>query len=65
MDLDTESASEGAITDGRSRPLTVHKRQSSPFFSQPSTWEEIVTEENAHGPAELPVIDFTDFNIQW
>lgn len=78
MDSDTEPASEGAIADGRSRPLTPSTSDSpqsqnkdiptridadpQPFFSQPSTWEEMVAEENAHGPAELPVIDFADFN---
>ncbi|KAF8622079.1 hypothetical protein AX15_007223 [Amanita polypyramis BW_CC] len=77
-DSDTEPVSEGAAVDGRSRPLTPstsdspqsHSKEmpaaiddnARPFFTQPATWEDMVTEEDVHGPAALPVIDFTDFN---
>ncbi|KAF8640091.1 hypothetical protein AX17_001329 [Amanita inopinata Kibby_2008] len=76
-DSDTEPVSEGVHINGRSRPLTPstsHSPQShdknlppriddstQPFFTQPATWEDMVTEESATGPAELPVIDFEDF----
>ncbi len=77
-DSDTEPVSEGAVVDGRSRPLTPSTSHSphshnkdlptriddnaQPFFTQPTTWGDMVMEENAHGPADLPVIDFADFH---
>lgn len=77
-DSDTEPVSEGAVADGRSRPLTPSTSDSphshnkelptriddtpQPFFTQPTTWGDMVMEENAHGAAELPVIDFADFH---
>ena len=77
-DSDTEPVSEGPPPDGRSRPLTPSTSDSpqshskdipahiddnpQPFFTQPSTWEDMVAEENTHGPADLPVIDFADFS---
>ncbi|KAF8838369.1 hypothetical protein BDN67DRAFT_971651 [Paxillus ammoniavirescens] len=30
------------------------------FFGDSGNWSEMVAEENAHGPAELPVIEFAD-----
>lgn len=35
---------------------------STPFFSAAGNWSEMVAEETANGPAELPVIEFADFN---
>ncbi|KAG2145761.1 hypothetical protein DEU56DRAFT_787790 [Suillus clintonianus] len=35
---------------------------STPFFSGAGNWSEMVAEETANGPAELPVIEFADFN---
>ncbi|KAG1735442.1 hypothetical protein EDB19DRAFT_1896283 [Suillus lakei] len=34
----------------------------TPFFSGAGNWSEMVAEETANGPAELPVIEFADFN---
>ncbi|KAF9226900.1 hypothetical protein BS17DRAFT_749130 [Gyrodon lividus] len=34
--------------------------QRVPFFGDSGNWSEMVAEENAHGPAELPVIEFAD-----
>ena len=78
-DSDTEPVSEGAVAHGRSRPLTPSTSDSpqshnkeipariddnpQPFFTQPTTWGDMVMEENAHGAAELPVIDFADFHV--
>ncbi|KAH0840274.1 hypothetical protein J3R83DRAFT_1282 [Lanmaoa asiatica] len=33
----------------------------APLFGDTGNWSEMVAEENAHGPAELPVIEFADF----
>lgn len=33
----------------------------APFFGDTGNWSEMVAEENTHGPAELPVIEFADF----
>lgn len=35
---------------------------STPFFSSAGNWSEMVAEETANGPAELPVIEFAEFN---
>jgi len=35
---------------------------STPFFSAAGDWSEMVAEETANGPAELPVIEFAEFN---
>lgn len=35
--------------------------QRAPLFGDTGNWSEMVAEENAHGPAELPVIEFADF----
>ncbi|KAF9232161.1 hypothetical protein BU15DRAFT_55311 [Melanogaster broomeanus] len=35
--------------------------QRAPFFGDSGNWSEMVAEENANGPAELPVIEFADF----
>lgn len=37
------------------------KPQDPSFFSS-SSWSEMVADETANGPADLPVIDFSDFN---
>lgn len=34
----------------------------APFFSTAGNWSEMVAEETANGPAELPVIEFAEFN---
>ncbi|KAJ8503362.1 hypothetical protein ONZ45_g10923 [Pleurotus djamor] len=77
-DSDTEPASEDVISNDRSHALTsstsdgFEGRQketlvdvggpSGPFFGTSGNWSEMVAEENAHGPTDLPVIDFADFS---
>ncbi|TFK63551.1 hypothetical protein BDN72DRAFT_775752 [Pluteus cervinus] len=34
----------------------------APFFPATTNWSEMVADENANGPAELPVIEFTEFD---
>ncbi|KAG2135748.1 uncharacterized protein EDB93DRAFT_1211644 [Suillus bovinus] len=44
------------------RPVKDIDGDSTPFFSAAGNWSEMVAEETANGPAELPVIEFADFN---
>lgn len=36
----------------------------TPFFAANTNWSEMVTDENDNGPADLPVIDFAEFDTQ-
>ncbi|GLB34096.1 putative CASC3/Barentsz eIF4AIII binding protein [Lyophyllum shimeji] len=76
-DSDTEPASEDVVPNGRSRTFTPSTSQSpgdrgveekeadaTPFFSAGGNWSEMVADEHARGPAELPVIEFADFSAQ-
>ncbi|KAJ7591512.1 hypothetical protein C8J56DRAFT_1137158 [Mycena floridula] len=70
-DSDTEPASEVVVSTRNPRVLTPGASQSphdapdkvdaSSFFASPSNWSEMVADETANGPADLPVIDFSDF----
>ena len=73
-DSDTEPPSEDIVPNGHSHILTPNTTQSfagikdlhsdsTPFFGAPGNdWSEMVAEETANGPAELPVIEFAEFN---
>ncbi|RDB20070.1 hypothetical protein Hypma_012828 [Hypsizygus marmoreus] len=73
-DSDTEPASEDVIPNGHARSFTPSTSQSpgdrglrekesvtEHFFTPAGNWSEMVADENAHGPADLPVIEFADF----
>jgi len=73
-DSDTEPASEDVITHDRAHlptprnsksPESVLKEEAkggvTSFFAPSGSWSEMVADEKANGPAELPVIEFTDF----
>lgn len=63
---DTELASEDVITNTDARILTPNTdnaaKDPSPFFAPSASWSEMVADETANGPAELPVIEFSDFD---
>jgi hypothetical protein len=77
-DSDTEPASEDVIPRDRTHlptprnsksPETVVKEETGrvnggaeSFFAPSGDWSEMVTDEKANGPSELPVIDFADFS---
>jgi len=77
-DSDTEPASEDVVPNGHSRAFTPNTSQSSDrgamdkdlsqnaesFFAPATNWSEMVAEETTSGPAELPVIEFADFDGQ-
>ena len=77
-DSDTEPASEDVVPNGHSRAFTPNTSQSSDrgvmdkdlsqntesFFAPAGNWSEMVAEETTNGPAELPVIEFADFDGQ-
>ncbi|KAF9567372.1 hypothetical protein CPC08DRAFT_19747 [Agrocybe pediades] len=78
-DSDTEPASEDAPQDrahlptprNSKSPETVLKDDEvnviegvPSFFAPTGDWSQMVADEKAHGPADLPVIDFTDFGNQ-
>lgn len=42
--------------------IPAEKEPSTSFFVPSGNWSEMVAEENNNGPADLPVIDFTEFN---
>ncbi|KAF8076694.1 hypothetical protein FPV67DRAFT_428539 [Lyophyllum atratum] len=77
-DSDTEPASEDVIPNGRSRTFTPSTSQSpgerdvnekeaagpEAFFAPGGNWSEMVAEETANGPADLPVIEFANFDGQ-
>jgi len=75
-DSDTEPASEDVPQDrthlptprNSKSPETVVKDEEAhvigevpSFFAPTGDWSEMVADEKTHGPANLPVIDFTDF----
>ena len=55
------SADVPSLNGSASKPTQVVDASHAPFFSEAGNWSEMVAEENAHGPAELPVIEFADF----
>ncbi|KIM46451.1 hypothetical protein M413DRAFT_315064 [Hebeloma cylindrosporum] len=76
-DSDTEPASEDVIPHDRAHLPTPRNSQSpesviegepskmngvASFFGPTGNWSEMVADEKDNGPADLPVIDFTDFN---
>lgn len=77
-DSDTEPASEDVIPNGHSRTFTPSTSQSpgdrgtlskdsaavdaASFFTPAGNWSEMVADETANGPADLPVIEFADFD---
>lgn len=75
-DSDTEPASEDVITNERHSSTPDTSQDTSltkdvladvsgahgAFFTTPGNWSEMVADETAHGPADLPVIDFADFD---
>ncbi|KAK0499713.1 hypothetical protein EDD18DRAFT_860490 [Armillaria luteobubalina] len=73
-DSDTEQVSDDASGHRRPRVLTpstsqsptngvpAEKETSTSFFAPSGNWSEMVAEENSNGPADLPVIDFAEFN---
>ncbi|KAF9480678.1 hypothetical protein BDN70DRAFT_905618 [Pholiota conissans] len=79
-DSDTEPVSEDVIPRDRTHlptprnsksPETVVKEEtgrvngvSDSFFAPSRNWSEMVTDEKANGPSDLPVIDFEDFSGQ-
>lgn len=76
-DSDTEPASEDVTPHDRAH-LPTPRNSKSPesviegettkvngvasFFAPTGDWSEMVADEKDNGPADLPVIDFTDFN---
>ncbi|THV08241.1 hypothetical protein K435DRAFT_4592 [Dendrothele bispora CBS 962.96] len=76
-DSDTEPVSEDVQPNGHPRVVTpstsqspgdaievVHGDTKDSFFATSGTWSEMVADETANGPAELPVIDFTQLDSQ-
>ncbi|KAF9006647.1 hypothetical protein BDQ17DRAFT_1352135 [Cyathus striatus] len=72
-DSDTEPASEDVADTNHARvristsiqsteaPVKVPAVQ-APFFAPTSNWSEMVADETTNGPADLPVIDFSEFD---
>ena len=59
----TPSSGGGAPQDLRSVPKSAINGGDQPsFFGNPSNWSEMVADETANGPADLPVIDFEDLD---
>ena len=54
------SADAPSLNESASKPTQGSDGRRAPFFSDAGNWSEMVAEENAHGPAELPVIEFAD-----
>lgn len=50
-----------SLNGSASKPTQGADGRRAPFFGDAGNWSEMVAEENAHGPAELPVIEFADF----
>ncbi|KAF9266317.1 hypothetical protein L218DRAFT_106791 [Marasmius fiardii PR-910] len=73
---DTESEPDDNITNGSHHPLTPSTSDGPPeatastskaviadsFFASAGNWSEMVADETANGPAELPVIEFSELN---
>ena len=55
------SADVPSLNDSASKPTKDGDAPPAPFFGDTGNWSEMVAEENAHGPAELPVVEFADF----
>ena len=49
-----------SLNGSASKPAQCVNGRGAPFFGDAGNWSEMVAEENAHGPAELPVIEFAD-----
>lgn len=79
-DSDTEPASEDVVPHDHFTPSTSQSPgdrgvldkdsvahlgpEAVPFFHPTGEWSEMVADETINGPAELPVIEFADFNGQ-
>ena len=79
-DSDTEPASENVLSHHHSHARALSSNEGArpvdedkvghlngdvaPFFAPSGNWSEMVADENANGPADLPVIEFTEFNGQ-
>lgn len=55
------SADVPSLNGSVSKPSKGSDTRRAPLFGDTSNWSEMVAEENAHGPAELPVVEFADF----
>ncbi|KAH7907145.1 hypothetical protein BJ138DRAFT_1129381 [Hygrophoropsis aurantiaca] len=55
----TQGSGDASVRRGASKPTL---NDPAPFFSATGNWSEMVTEENANGPADLPVIEFAEFD---
>ncbi|KAG8219022.1 hypothetical protein J3R82DRAFT_4778 [Butyriboletus roseoflavus] len=55
------SADVPSFNDSASKLTKGADNQRASFFGDTGNWSEMVAEENAHGPAELPVVEFADF----
>lgn len=55
------SADVPSLNGSASKPTKGGDARRAPFFGDTGNWSEMVAEENAHGPAELPVVEFADF----
>ncbi|KAI9574254.1 hypothetical protein HD554DRAFT_2045791 [Boletus coccyginus] len=55
------SADVPSLNGPASKPTQGADSPRAPFFGDAGDWSEMVAEENAHGSAELPVIEFADF----
>lgn len=52
-----------SVTHSHLKPkVSLNGDQGSFFGGAPGNWSEMVTDENVNGPADLPVIDFADFD---
>jgi hypothetical protein len=61
--LTQSSAEMVSVAQAHSEPkVSVNGDQGSFFAGAPGNWSEMVTDENVNGPADLPVIDFADFD---
>lgn len=55
------SADVPSLNDSASKLTNGADGRRAPFFGDTGNWSEMVAEENANGPAELPVVEFADF----
>ncbi|KIJ69770.1 hypothetical protein HYDPIDRAFT_22934 [Hydnomerulius pinastri MD-312] len=56
------SADVPSLNHAGSKPTKDINGQHASFFGGAGNWSEMVAEETANGPAELPVIEFAEFN---
>jgi len=60
--LTQSSADMVSVTQAHSKlKVSANDDQGAFFGGAPGNWSEMVADENINGPADLPVIDFTDF----